>query len=291
MTRVARETGLVTQMGNNGHARRRAPPDPRVAPGRRDRAVREIHCWSRPAGQVVDPGPRPAHRDAAGPAAARLEPLAGRRARAAVPPGVSPVGLAGLVRLRHRGAGRHGHPQHGPGLLRARPRRAGGRRGRDQPAEGRIVPALADPSLRVRRARARPAGSDIDLVRRRQDARAARRTSARGVELADNGIYFVGDKGHARLRRLVGPADSLPGSSPQGFPAARRRPCPARSATAPSGSRPARTRSPPTPRPASPTPAPSPRPCWSATWPSASRNASSGMPPPCALQILPRPIA
>ena len=39
-----------------------------------------------------------------------------------------------------------------------------------------------------------------------------------GTTLADNGIYFVGDKGTMRLRRLVGAADPLPGEPPQGIP-------------------------------------------------------------------------
>ena len=56
-------------MGNNGHARRRAAADPRMAPGRRDRPGARDPLLVRSAGQVVGPEPRPAHRDAAGPAA------------------------------------------------------------------------------------------------------------------------------------------------------------------------------------------------------------------------------
>ena len=68
MARVAKETGLVTQMGNNGPRRRGPALDPRVAPGRRDRRGPRDPLLERPAGQVVEARPRPAHRDAARPA-------------------------------------------------------------------------------------------------------------------------------------------------------------------------------------------------------------------------------
>ena len=131
MTRVAKETGLVTQMGNNGHAGEGPAADPRVDPSRGDRAGARDPLLERSAGQVVEAGPGPAHRDArrcrrdwtgtSGSAPRRERPYH---------PVYCPVGVAGMVRLRHRGAGRHGHPQHGPGLLRPRSRRARGRRGR-----------------------------------------------------------------------------------------------------------------------------------------------------------------
>ena len=132
MTRVARETGLVTQMGNNGHAGEGLRLTREWLQAGAIGPVREIHCWSdRPGKWWVQDHDRPAETPPV-PAAPRLGPLDRRRADAAVLEAVSPPRLAGLVRLRHRGAGRHGHPQHGPGVLRPRPRRADGRRGEDQ---------------------------------------------------------------------------------------------------------------------------------------------------------------
>ena len=75
-------------------------------------------------------------------------------------------------------------------------------------------------------------------------------------KLADNGIYFVGDRGTMLCGGWSGPPRLVPGEQDEGSRAARRRPFPARSAIGPSGFRPASRRSPRTPRPASTTPGP-----------------------------------
>ena len=60
MTRVARETGLVTQMGNNGHAGEGLRLDALSGRGQGDRRG-EIHCWSdRPGKWWVQNQDRPA---------------------------------------------------------------------------------------------------------------------------------------------------------------------------------------------------------------------------------------
>ena len=188
-----------------------------------------------------------------------------------------PARLAGMVRLRHRGAGRHGHPQHGPGVLCPRPRHADGRRGQDERAEAGIVPALDRAAVRVRR-QGRSAGGDAHLVRRREDAAEAARPPGRDVARRQRHLLRR-RQGDDRLRRLVGAADPLPGEPPQGIPDTRQRRSPARSGTARSGSRRARITSRRTPRRALPIRAPSPRRSWWETWPCASRSGSNGTRP------------
>ena len=84
MTRVARETGLVTQMGNNGHAGEGLRLTREWLQAGAVGPVREIHCWSdRPGKWWVQDLDRP-DRDAPRPPRTRLGPLHRRRADAAV---------------------------------------------------------------------------------------------------------------------------------------------------------------------------------------------------------------
>ena len=149
MTRVAKETGLVTQMGNNGHAGEGLRLIREWIQGGVIGAVREIHCWSdRPGTFWKQDLDRPTETPPVPPdldwnlwlGAAPLRPYH---------PVYMSTGLARLVRLRHRRPGRHGDPQHGSRLLRAGSRRPGGNRGPDQSAEEGIVSGLDDHHLRV----------------------------------------------------------------------------------------------------------------------------------------------
>ena len=84
MTRVARETGLVTQMGNNGHAGEGLRLTREWLQAGAIGPVREIHCWSdRPGKWWTQNHDRPAETPPV-PAVARLGPLDRRRADAAV---------------------------------------------------------------------------------------------------------------------------------------------------------------------------------------------------------------
>ena len=169
MTRVAKETGLVTQMGNNGHGGEGLRLTREWIQAGAIGPVREIHCWSdRPGNWWKQDRDRPSDRPPV-PAGLDWNLWLGAAPRAAVSSVVLSRCLAGLVRFRHRGAGRHGHSQHGPGLLRPRSGGADGGRAADQPAEKGVLPGLADPDLRVRR-EGGPARGETDLVRRRQAA-------------------------------------------------------------------------------------------------------------------------
>jgi len=110
MTRVARETGLVTQMGNMGHGGEGIRLTREFILAGAIGTVREVHCWSDRTRDVLDPGPRPAHRHAARPGQPRLGPLARRRPASALPSDLRAGEMARLVRLRHGRPGRHGGP-------------------------------------------------------------------------------------------------------------------------------------------------------------------------------------
>ncbi len=96
------------------------------------------------------------------------------------------------------------------------------------------------------------------------------------VQLGDNGIYFVGEKGTL----LSGGWAGMPGIFPKALRAAFHKPpktIPARRDTTRNGSAPARTIGRRTPRRDSPIPARTPRRCWWDFWPSACSSGSSGM--------------
>ena len=130
---------------------------------------------------------------------------------------VSPPRLARLVRLRHRGAGRHGHPQHGPGVLRPRPRRAVGRRGRRRATlKPESYPLWTDPPVRIRR-QGRPAGGDAHLVRRRQDAAEARATSPRAPSSPTTASTSSATRGRCVCGGWSGPPTLYPESRRKEF--------------------------------------------------------------------------
>ena len=229
MARVAAETGVATQMGNQG---RSSEGHRQTVEWIRDGAigaVREVHAWS---GTTRSLGLRPRGPTAAGAArrGARLGPVARPARAAALPPRLRAVHVARLLGLRRRRAARHGVPPHRPRLQRARPRHAGdggGDRGR------RSTRTLCPRGVLVELALRRRDGAgtaDGPLVRRRPDAADAARHRPRRPEAAAR-------RGRERhpVRRRAGPhhlrglvRDAAPAarSSCTATTSARRRRCP-----------------------------------------------------------------
>ena len=175
MTRVAKETGLVTQMGNMGHGGEGLRLIREWIQAGVIGPVREIHCWSDRPGhfwkQDID---RPKETPPV-PPTLDWNLWLGAAPQRPYHPVYRAGGLAGLVRFRHRRPGRHGHPQHGPRLLRAGSRGAGGNPCPHQSLEERNLSGLDDHHLRVCRP-GQPPGREHRLVRRRQATAAARGT-------------------------------------------------------------------------------------------------------------------
>ncbi len=156
LTRAAREAGVATQMGNQGHATEGARLTNEWIRAGILGEVREVHVWSdRPGrlwkqgiGRPIDTPPVPSSLDWN----LWLGPMPERPYH----PAYVPVSWRRLARLRHRCAGRHGMPHHRSPRLGARPPRAVFRRGpRDErrvvprwrPAELRDLPARRDHHL------------------------------------------------------------------------------------------------------------------------------------------------
>ena len=165
VARVAKETGVATQMGNQGHSGEGIRQtcewiwDGAIGP------VREVHAWSDTGGWAKTAG-RPRETPPV-PAGLELGPVARAARDRALSSGLRPVQLARLVGLRHRRDRRHGLPQHGPGRVGAgagAPDERGGHVGGDRRRSG-LAPRRG-PSLSFRAARRHAAG-DADLVRRR----------------------------------------------------------------------------------------------------------------------------
>ena len=160
MTRVAKETGLVTQMGNNGHAGEGLRLIREWIQGGVIGPVREIHCWSdRPGTFWKQDLDRPTETPPVPPdldwnlwlGAAPVRPYH---------PVYCPRAWRGWFDFGTGRPGRHGHPQHGPRLLRAGSRRARGDRSPDQSVEEGIVSGVDDHHLRVCRQGQPPGGED-----------------------------------------------------------------------------------------------------------------------------------
>ena len=125
MTRVAKETGLVTQMGNNGHGGEGLRLTREWIQAGAIGPVREIHCWSdRPGNWWKQDRDRPSDCPPVPPDLDWNLWLGGAPERPYHPVYCPVRGADGSISAR--GAGRHGHSQHGPGLLRPRSRRADG---------------------------------------------------------------------------------------------------------------------------------------------------------------------
>ena len=157
--------------GKPGYGLRGQPADDRVARRRRDwlseggaRLVRSADA-QRQAAAVLGARNRAAQGTTARSRLARLGPVARPGALAALPSGLRPFPVAGLVGFRFRRPGRHGDSQPCPSLLRAEARGAGVRvRQFDSGVPGDAAPGLLR-ALRVPCPR-RHAPRQAALVRR-----------------------------------------------------------------------------------------------------------------------------
>ena len=165
---AAKKHSVATQMGTQIHAGDNYRRVVEIIQSGAIGDVTEVHVW---VGKGWGGGERPEGGQEP-PAELELGPLAGPGAGPALLARPLPSGpMAPLVGLRHRHAGRHGLPLHGPAVLgpqaaasdHVRSGRAGGPSGN--------VPAGADRPLRVPRARG-PAAGALHLVRRQPASRA-----------------------------------------------------------------------------------------------------------------------
>ncbi len=109
MTRVAKETGLVTQMGNQGHAGEGLRVWREWLQAGVIGAVREIHCWTdRPGGYWTGGVDRPRETPPP-PKNLDWDLWIGAAPMRPYNPTYHPNHWRGVVRLRQRGPGRHGN--------------------------------------------------------------------------------------------------------------------------------------------------------------------------------------
>ena len=183
LTQAARAAGVMTQMGNQGHATEGARLTNEWIQAGVIGEVREVHAWSDRAGlwwkngigRPTDTPPVPKTLDWN----LWLGPVRERPYH----PDLRAGDVEGLVGFRQRGPGRHGLPHHRPpGVGLGAGAAVGGRGPHDdrrldsarQEAEHRDLSDRFDHHLRVSCPR-RPPARDADLVRRRTDAADARR--------------------------------------------------------------------------------------------------------------------
>ena len=184
VARVAAETGVATQMGNQGRSSEGHRLTAEWIWDGAIGAVREVHAWNRsPAsfGVIWRPAARPSgtHPMPAGP---ELGPLARTAQGAPLASVLRACHLARVLGLRRRPDARHGHPPPRSRLQRARPRDPGDRRSdrlRRRGPGAVLARPVRDLALRGDR-QARSA--DGPLVRRRADAADAARHRPRGSE-------------------------------------------------------------------------------------------------------------
>ena len=278
VARVAAETGVATQMGNQG---RSGEGHRQTVEWIRDGAigaVREVHAWSGSMG-IPDWTTRPEGTPEA-PRGAELGPVARPPRRASLPPRLRAVHVAQLLGLRRRRPARHGRPQPRPRLQRARtstrrrrwrPRRPGSTT--DPCSSGVLVNwrfgARGGPRAAVRPlVRRRPAAADAARDRPRRPEAAARRGGQRHPVRRRAGAHHL----RGLVRHAPPPA---PRAAPRATSAPRRRSRGSR-ATTRTGCRPARAARPPAAP--SPTGRGSPSSSCSATWPCARAGCSRGTP-------------
>ena len=248
LTKAAREAGVATQMGNQGHATEGRPAHQRVDPGRRHRRGPRGPRLVRPGRPALEAGHRPSQGDAAGPVDPGLGPLARPGRRSPLPPGLCPRELARLARLRHRGARRHGLPHHRSSRLGLRPgrrpassrpaRRSTARSSTATSRTSRPIPIAAIITYEF------PARGELPPVRMTWYEGGLMPPDppemAGDQQLPDNGVLYVGSKGKMYHSSHGG----MPAAPAAGSCTTRRRRSPrrwrARPAITRNGSRPAR---------------------------------------------------
>ncbi len=200
LAKAARETGVTTQMGIQGHSMEGGRLICEWIADGAIGEVREVDAWCSlsyyPWGHADWSSKwsrRPAGH-AAGPGDAQLGPVAGSRPAAAVSSGLPSGRVALLVgfRLRHDGRSRRAH---------ARPGRLGPEAGASDQRRGHVAgPQSRDPSYRLGRdvpipgARGSAAG-EADLVRRHAAARPPELEDGRRMGNVEGGSLFKGAKG------------------------------------------------------------------------------------------------
>ena len=142
MREVAQETGVVTQMGQQGHALEGSRRAVEVVRSGAIGDVHELHVWTdRPAGWWPQGEERPKDSPPV-PDNARLGPVARARAVSPLQSGVRAIQMARPLGLRHRPDRRHGRAQSRYRVLGARSGCADfGRGGRGEPEDGRLPAA------------------------------------------------------------------------------------------------------------------------------------------------------
>ena len=258
LTEAARRYKVVTQMGNQGHSGEGVRLiEEWIADGAIGK-VHEVHCWTNrpiwPQGM-----PRPTDTPPV-PGRAGLGSVDRAGTDAAVPPGLPPLQLAFVVRLRLRRAGRHGVPRDGRVLQRAEARvpdqrarvpRVQGRRGRRGPTAPR------EPTGSSTRTASRPPrvvhytfpargrklpGGEAALVRRRAAARTAGGARARSPAARER-HDLRRREGQADVRDLLGEPAADPGDADEGVQAPEEDDSRAsKAATSRTGSTPSRAR-------------------------------------------------
>ncbi len=178
MTRVAKETGLVTQMGNNGHGGEGLRLTREWIQAGAIGPVREIHCWSdRPGNWWKQDRDRPTDTPPV-PAELDWNLWLGAAPERPYHPVYCPVAWRGWFDFGTGALGDMAIHNMDPAFYALDLDAPMAAEAADQPAEEGIVPGLADHHLRVRR-QGRPARGEADLVRRRQACRRARPGSSR----------------------------------------------------------------------------------------------------------------
>ena len=277
MTRVGRETGLVTQMGNNGHAGEGLRQTREWMEAGAIGPVREIHCWSdRPGKWWAQNHDRPTETPQV-PATLDWDLWIGAAPMRPYSKLYHPhdwrgwfdfgTGALGDMAIHNMDPAFYALDLGAPTAVEAK----------TSELKPESYPLWTVLRVRIRR-QGRSAGGDAHLVRRREDAAEAARPPGGRLALGQRDLLRR-RQGDARLRRLVGATDPLSGKPAQGISRSPKRRSPARSGIARSGSRRARLRSPRTPRRALPIRARSPRRSWWETWLCDFRSGSNGTRP------------
>ena len=206
MTRVAKETGLVTQMGNNGHAGEGLRLTREWIQAGVIGPVREIHCWSdRPGNWWKQDLDRPTETPPVPPDLDWNLWLGGARS-GRITQCIVPVAWRGWFDFGTGALGDMAIHNMDPAFYALDLDAPVAAEARTSPAEEGILSGLDDHHLRVRR-QGRPPGGEDRLVRRRQAAPAARGTRA-GPQAGRQRHLLRRRPGHDALRRLVRPAAS-----------------------------------------------------------------------------------
>ena len=241
VARVAKETGVATQMGNYG---RSSEGHRQTVEWIKDGAigtVREVHAWSgtprRANSRLAGRGARDQARRA------QLGPLARPPRRPALQRKADAVRLALGVGLRQRHHARHVAAPFRPGLQRARPRCAHHHRSPDVLRRSRRVDRQQPDHLSVC-GEGRPRSADGVLVRQRPQAGHAARGRPRRCAAAPRRRQRWSPAGRRQgadhVRRMVGDAAPAADGAAPARTRGRRRRCLASPATTPTGCRPAR---------------------------------------------------